>query len=81
MLNFVTPLIVQQAMARGALQAVEVLAQDYVRMVEGQARLMHGVKHRRGEDRFEHPEILATGPDLMDHYGRRHTDVDVERSI
>lgn len=50
------------------------------RLIEEQTRLLlsHSA-HRRAGDNHKHPEHVATGADWKDHYGSRHTDVDVER--
>ncbi len=71
----------QQAMTMGAVHALEVLAKDYAHMVEGQVKLIPHHAHRRAEDHFKKAPVMPSGPDLMDHYGRRAHDVDIEHAI
>lgn len=82
MFDLANPLRLQQAMAKGAMQAMEMVAVDAVRMLRGQGLLLHDDHtHRRSEDETGHAKPVCSGADLMDHYGRRHHDVDVEHSI
>lgn len=79
MVNPMTLTLQAQAMAiQGALGMLGAVNDGCARMLDQQARLLQAQGLRRAED--EHLHFCPTcGADLMDHYGRRCHDVDVER--
>ena len=82
MFPFISPLRVQQALTEGAVHAMETMASDAMKVMHGQDVLMHDHnEHRRSDDDHGHPKKVFSGADLLDHYGRRRHDVDVEHSI
>lgn len=79
MVNPMTLALQAQTMAvRGTLSMMGTLNGGYAKLLDRNARLLRAAGTRRAED--EHLHFCPTrGADLMDHYGRRCHDVDVER--
>lgn len=74
----ITSLKAQSAAFQCAVSVGQTLTDTYLRMLHQHNHLWHGHLMRRAEDMHRHPFYIATGADLMDHYGRRHHDVDIE---
>lgn len=77
---FLLPVRMQQLMLSGTMLAVQSMLAGWTHVLEEQSHLAHHIgAFRRAEDIHRHPRNRSKGPDLMDHYGRRSHDVDVER--
>ncbi|MCB2100012.1 MAG: hypothetical protein KDE22_04030 [Rhodobacterales bacterium] len=69
----------QNAALAGTFFASSLALGNFVRMMQQGGQLMgpQGLPFL-GSDRRHHPWKLFRGANLLDHYGRRHLDVDVE---
>lgn len=70
---------------QGALRNLYCLSQMYAEgwfQIMGQsAETFQSALGRRGEDLHVPPKVLPSGADLLDHYGHRASDVDVEHDL
>ena len=71
----------QQSMFRNMYCLSQMMAESWLKLLDQNAQSLHGIFGRRGEDKHVPPRILPHGADLMDHYGKRAGDVDVEHDL
>ena len=76
---FVFSLKAQEAALRGGRDAARAFTASTLRILHQQETMLAGPQRRRAEDFGKHPPAASSGPDLLDHYGRRHHDVDIEK--
>ncbi len=71
---------IQKIMLENAIRMNAVAGVGSVRLLRQHSDIFrHGPRSRRAEDNHAKPEVKPCGCDLMDHYGKRCHDVDVER--
>jgi hypothetical protein len=75
---FVFSLKVQEAAVRGGCEGARAFTASTLRFLQQQETTLAGPQRRRADDVGKTPPAASRGPDLLDHYGRRHHDVDIE---
>ncbi len=80
MFNFVAYTFkIQKIMLENAMRMSTIASVGSARLLRQHNDIFrHGRRSNRAEDNHAKPKIKPCGHDLMDHYGKRRRDVDVE---
>ncbi len=68
----------QQAAMASAMGAIGIMAAAWMRLMKGEFELFGQHAHQRSEELHAQKDVIPTGPQWTDHYGKRSHDVDVE---
>ncbi len=68
----------QQAAMASALSAMGIMVATWTRLMEGEFALFGQHAHQRSEELHAQKDVIPTGSQWTDHYGKRSHDVDVE---